>query len=82
MIGPRPEMPFLAEKYGPLERERLSVKPGITGLWQISEDRKRFLIHENMDYDLYYIDHFGFNLDLAILVKTVFVVLKRFFRVA
>lgn len=77
-IGPRPEMPFLVEKYGPLERERLSIRPGITGLWQISEDRKRLLIHENMDYDLYYVEHLSFNLDLAILVKTFTTVLKRF----
>ena len=76
-IGPRPEMPFLVEKYGPLERERLSIKPGITGLWQISEDRKRLLIHENMDYDLYYVEHLSFNLDLAIVVKTFGTVLKR-----
>jgi len=77
LVGPRPEMPFLVEKYGPLERERLTVNPGITGLWQISEDRKRLLIHENMDYDLYYIEHMSFNLDLAILLKTIFAVIKR-----
>ena len=79
LIGPRPEMPFIAEKYGPLERERLRVKPGITGLWQISGDRKRLLIHENMDYDLYYVEHLSFNLDLAILMKTAFTVMARFF---
>lgn len=79
LIGPRPEMPFIVEKYGPLEHERLTVKPGITGLWQISEDRKRLLIHENMDYDLYYVEHFSFNLDLAILMKTVVTVTARFF---
>lgn len=77
LVGPRPEMPFLVEKYGPLEKERLTVKPGITGLWQISEDRKRLLIHENMDYDLYYVEHMGFNLDLAILVKTAASLFKR-----
>ena len=79
IVGPRPEMMFLVEKYGPLEKERLTVKPGITGLWQISEDRKRLLIHENMDYDLYYVEHFSFNLDLAILIKTFWTVLKRIF---
>lgn len=78
LVGPRPEMPFLVEKYTPLERERLTVKPGVTGLWQISEDRKRLLIHENMDYDLYYCEHMSFNLDLAILFKTLIAVLKRF----
>jgi exopolysaccharide biosynthesis polyprenyl glycosylphosphotransferase len=78
IVGPRPEMPFIVRNYGPLERERLNVHPGITGLWQISDDRKRLLIHENMDYDLYYIEHMSFNMDLAILMQTVFVVLKRF----
>lgn len=80
LIGPRPEMPFIVEKYGPLERERLTVKPGITGLWQISKDRKKLLIHENMDYDLYYVEHFGFNLDLAIFVKTITTLLGRIVR--
>lgn len=82
LVGPRPEMPFLVEKYGPLERERLMIKPGITGLWQISDDRKRLLIHENMDYDLYYMENMSFNLDLAILLKTFFVVVKRIFKTA
>lgn len=77
LVGPRPEMPFLVKKYGSLERDRLTVKPGITGLWQISEDRKRLLIHENMDYDLYYIEHMSFNLDLTILLKTISAVAKR-----
>jgi len=77
LIGPRPEMPFIVEKYGSLEKERLYLRPGITGLWQVSEDRKRLLIHENMDYDLYYVEHLSFNLDLAIVVKTVTTVLKR-----
>ncbi len=79
LIGPRPEMPFIVEKYGSLEKERLQLKPGITGLWQVSEDRKRLLIHENMDYDLYYVEHLSFNLDLAIVLKTVTTVLKRLF---
>lgn len=77
-IGPRPEMLFIVEKYSPLERERLRLRPGITGLWQISEDRKRIFIHENMDYDLYYAEHLSFNLDLAIMLKTVVAVLKGF----
>jgi exopolysaccharide biosynthesis polyprenyl glycosylphosphotransferase len=54
LVGPRPEMPFIVEQYTPLQRRRLSVKPGITGLWQLSADRA-FLIHENMEYDLYYL---------------------------
>lgn len=79
IVGPRPEMPFIVDKYGPLERERLNIKPGITGLWQISKERKKLFIHENMDYDLYYVEHLSFNLDLAILVKTIWTVLSRIF---
>jgi exopolysaccharide biosynthesis polyprenyl glycosylphosphotransferase len=54
LVGPRPEMPFIVEQYTPLQRQRLSVKPGITGLWQLSADRA-CLIHENIEYDLYYL---------------------------
>lgn len=54
LVGPRPEMPFIVAQYTPLQRRRLAVKPGITGLWQLSADRA-FLIHENIEYDLYYL---------------------------
>lgn len=70
LVGPRPEMPFIVEKYSPKHRQRLDVVPGITGLWQLSADRA-FLIHENILYDLYYIRHRSFFMDLAILLHTV-----------
>lgn len=75
IVGPRPEMRFIVDAYGPFERERLRVKPGITGLWQISYARAA-AIHENMDYDLYYIENQSFLLDLVITVLTVFAVVK------
>ena len=56
LVGPRPEMPFIVEQYTPLQRQRLLVKPGMTGLWQLSDDRAR-PIHENMEYDLYYLQN-------------------------
>jgi exopolysaccharide biosynthesis polyprenyl glycosylphosphotransferase len=68
-VGPRPEMPFIVQQYDELHKERLKVIPGITGLWQLSGDRKKS-IHENMDYDLYYKKHVSFFLDLAILIET------------
>ncbi len=68
-VGPRPEMPFIVAEYNEIHEERLKVLPGITGLWQLSGDRKK-AIHENMDYDLYYIRNVSFFLDLAILIKT------------
>jgi lipopolysaccharide/colanic/teichoic acid biosynthesis glycosyltransferase len=70
LVGPRPEMPFIVEKYNAMHRQRLQVLPGITGLWQISADRA-FLIHENIQYDFYYIRHRSFFMDFAILLHTV-----------
>jgi len=70
LVGPRPEMPFIVENYEPRHKERLKVIPGLTGLWQLSADR-RYLIHENIQYDLYYIRNRNFFFDLAILLHTV-----------
>jgi len=75
LVGPRPEMPFITEKYSAQQKERLRVKPGITGLWQISADRKQ-QIHENLDYDLYYIEHQSLLLDIVILIRTFFSVIR------
>ncbi len=69
LVGPRPEMPFIVEQYTVLQRQRLLVKPGITGLWQISPTRA-FPIHENMEYDLYYVRHRSLFMDAAILLHT------------
>jgi len=76
LVGPRPEMPFVVKEYSDTERQRLSVKPGMTGLWQISADRA-FSINENIQYDLYYIEHRSASLDLAILMVTPFILLAR-----
>jgi exopolysaccharide biosynthesis polyprenyl glycosylphosphotransferase len=75
LVGPRPEMPFIVKEYTPLQLRRLEVTPGITGLWQISGHRKH-QIHDNMQYDLYYVRHRSLFLDLAILIHTVFFAIK------
>lgn len=75
VVGPRPEMPFIVEGYGPMDRERLRAKPGVTGLWQISYARQA-AIHDNLDYDLYYIENQSFLLDLVIIALTGFAVAK------
>lgn len=69
LVGPRPEMPFIVARYSTAHTQRLRVKPGITGLWQLSADRA-FQIHENIQYDLYYIRHRSFFMDFAILLHT------------
>jgi hypothetical protein len=71
LVGPRPEMPFIVDQYSPLERQRLLAKPGITGLWQLSADRHAE-IHENIEYDLYYIGHQSLMMDALILLETLF----------
>src|SRR5579872_1049267 len=69
LVGPRPEMPFLVERYRDEHRPRLQVSPGITGLWQLSADRA-LPIHENTQYDLYYIRNRTLCMDWAILLHT------------
>ena len=69
LVGPRPEMPFIAERYTEKEKERLRAKPGITGLWQLS-GKTTAPIHDNLEYDLSYIKNQSFILDLKILLKT------------
>jgi lipopolysaccharide/colanic/teichoic acid biosynthesis glycosyltransferase len=75
LVGPRPEMPFVVAHYGPVERRRLCVKPGITGLWQISPARA-MPIHHNIGYDLYYIENHTLLLDFAIVVGTIKAVIR------
>lgn len=76
LVGPRPEMPFIVQQYTPAQRQRLEVIPGITGLWQLSADRAS-LIHENIQYDLYYIRNRGIFMDIAILIHTLFFAIRR-----
>jgi exopolysaccharide biosynthesis polyprenyl glycosylphosphotransferase len=69
IVGPRPEMPFVVERYDAWQRRRLAVKPGITGLWQIL-GRKDLPMHENLQYDFYYIRNRSLALDASILLRT------------
>lgn len=70
LVGPRPEMPFLVQRYTQIHQQRLTVTPGLTGLWQLSADRA-VPIHENLEYDLYYIKNRNFFLDIAVLLHTI-----------
>ncbi len=76
LVGPRPEMSFIVETYDDWQRRRLSVKPGITGLWQIL-GRKDLPMHENLQYDFYYIRNRSLGHDLSIMLRTVGAVLSR-----
>jgi exopolysaccharide biosynthesis polyprenyl glycosylphosphotransferase len=74
LVGPRPEMPYLVEKYQPWQRKRFSVPPGLTGWWQVNGRSDRPM-HLHTEDDLYYIQNYSIWLDIQILVRTVWVVL-------
>ncbi len=76
LVGPRPEMPFIVDRYDEWQRRRLAVKPGMTGLWQIL-GRKDLPMQENLQYDFYYIRNRSLLFDLSILIRTIGVVLTR-----
>lgn len=75
LVGPRPEQPFITETYDHWQWQRLSVPPGVTGLWQIS-GRSDLPMHLNTQYDIYYVRNYSTLLDLKILLKTIGVVFK------
>jgi len=74
LVGPRPPIPTEVQKYDLWQRRRLSMKPGITCLWQCEKKRNDITFKEWMSSDLNYIDSWSIKLDLKILVKTAMVV--------
>lgn len=73
LVGPRPEMPYLVEKYQPWQRKRFAIPPGLTGWWQVS-GRSEKPMHLHTEDDLYYIQNYSIWLDIQILVRTAWVV--------
>ncbi|MEX2043530.1 MAG: sugar transferase [Patescibacteria group bacterium] len=76
LVGPRPPIPSEVKKYNRQQRRRLTIKPGITGPWQVS-GRSNIGFDEWMRLDLYYIQNWSLLLDLTILLKTVRAVFGR-----
>ncbi len=74
LVGPRPPIPSEVEKYDRWQRRRLSMKPGITCLWQVM-GRNKLDFNTWMKLDLQYIDNWSLWLDFKIIVRTVFVVI-------
>jgi exopolysaccharide biosynthesis polyprenyl glycosylphosphotransferase len=70
LVGPRPALPSEVEAYDEVARRRLVVKPGITGLWQVS-GRSDLLWEESLRLDLYYADNWRMVDDLSIAARTV-----------
>jgi exopolysaccharide biosynthesis polyprenyl glycosylphosphotransferase len=75
LVGPRPELPYLVERYEPWQRQRFAIPQGITGWWQINGRSDRPM-HLHTEDDLYYVQHYSLLLDIYILVKTAGVVIQ------
>jgi len=76
LVGPRPTLPEQLEYYGPFEKRRLEMRPGITGLATI-RGRASIPWSKRIEYDVQYVDNFNLGLDLKIMLKTIVVVIRR-----
>ena len=82
IVGPRPEQPVIVDKYiklVPYYQRRLAIRPGITGWWQVKYKQHEESIEEienRLKDDFYYIENMSLQLDLEIMVRTVFLMLK------
>lgn len=76
LVGPRPPLPTEVDRYASLVRRRLVVKPGITGLWQVS-GRSDLSWDESVRLDLLYVENWSLALDITIMLKTALAVLRR-----
>lgn len=75
IVGPRPPIPYEVEFYQLWHRKRLDMKPGLTGLWQVS-GRNRLSFEEMVQLDLFYIENWSLLLDLQIILRTLPVMLR------
>lgn len=75
VVGPRPPIPYEVEAYDLWHRKRLDMKPGLTGLWQVS-GRNRLAFEEMVRLDLFYIENWSLWLDLQIILKTIPVIVR------
>jgi lipopolysaccharide/colanic/teichoic acid biosynthesis glycosyltransferase len=76
LVGPRPELPWLVDRYEPWQRKRFEVPQGLTGWWQIN-GRADKPMHLHTADDLYYIKNYSLWLDIQILWRTIKAVLAR-----
>lgn len=76
LVGPRPQVPLEVQQYDAALRRRLLVKPGLTGLWQVS-GRNDLPLDESVRLDLYYVENWTLLSDVGLLGRTFRAVLRR-----
>jgi lipopolysaccharide/colanic/teichoic acid biosynthesis glycosyltransferase len=75
LVGPRPALPAEVRRYVPDVQRRLHVRPGMTGLWQVS-GRSDLSWDDTVRLDLYYVDNWSIVQDLSIMAKTIHAVFR------
>jgi lipopolysaccharide/colanic/teichoic acid biosynthesis glycosyltransferase/UDP-glucose 6-dehydrogenase len=70
LVGPRPEQPHIVDWYQPWQSERLNVKPGITGWWQVRMRGTSAEMYRNVELDIWYVRNRSLGLDIEILLRT------------
>ena len=75
IVGPRPPLPAEVERYDHQMRRRLLVKPGLTGLWQVS-GRSGLSWEEDVRLDLYFVENWSLSLDAMIIARTASAVVR------
>ncbi len=70
IVGPRPHLPQEVAQYEPWQRQRLAITPGITCLWQVN-GRSNLTFDEQVQFDLYYAEHWSLWLDIKIILRTI-----------
>jgi lipopolysaccharide/colanic/teichoic acid biosynthesis glycosyltransferase len=68
LVGPRPEQLAFIEKYDGWQKRRFTVKPGLTGWWQVNGRPQP--LYDHIEYDIYYVENRSLRLDLLILLRT------------
>lgn len=82
VVGPRPEVPKFVEEFSkalPQYKRRLKIRPGLTGWWQIQYVNYEFSLDEiknRLKDDFYYIENFSLTLDLEIIIRTIWLMIK------
>jgi len=76
LVGPRPEMSHVVDRHGFRAHSRHSLRPGMTGLWQITTRQEGTHIHEAVDVDERYLQDVSFRKDVGILWRTIGVMIR------
>jgi lipopolysaccharide/colanic/teichoic acid biosynthesis glycosyltransferase len=71
LVGPRPLPVYEVEKFEPWQRRRMTMRPGITGLWQVQGRNRVTRFADWMKMDLEYVDRWSLGLDAKILIRTI-----------